>query len=285
MNVEELFTLSPHGADTYVGVGPRYPWGGLYGGQIVAQALRAAAATVEPELVPHSLRAYFIRRGDHTEPVRYEVDRIRNGKSFCTRRVVARQAIGAVLNLEASFQRLEPSVEIEAMQMSADLPHPAELEQTSWTSMFDRAMIPPDQLPSEGFSGVGRAAMWTKINDPIGDDPLLHWCALAYMSDDLPCDAVIQAHPIGHEPKAEREDALMVASLDHTIWFHRPFRADQWHLYDMACHSFVGSRGLSIGHVFTAGGVHVATVAQEVLMRDRRAQRADLSPGGGTVAR
>ncbi|MEO6123458.1 MAG: acyl-CoA thioesterase domain-containing protein [Ilumatobacteraceae bacterium] len=272
MNIEELFTLAPHGADTFVGVGPQYPWGGLFGGQIVAQALRAAAATVEPELVPHSLRAYFIRRGDHTEPVRYEVDRIRNGKSFCTRRVVARQAIGAVLNLEASFQRPEPSVEVEAVHMAGELPRPDQLTHSSWSSMFDRATVPADQLSSDTVSGVGRAAMWARINGPIGDDPLIHWCALAYMSDDLPCDAVIGAHPVGLEPKEDRDQALMVASLDHTIWFHRPFRADEWHVYDMTCHSFVASRGLTIGHVFTESGVHVATVAQEVLMRDQRAR-------------
>lgn len=279
MNVEALFNLSPHGPDTFVGVGPQYPWGGLYGGQIVAQALRAAAATVEPDLFPHSLRAYFIRRGDHTEPVRYEVDRIRNGKSFCTRRVVARQAIGAVLNLEASFQRTEPSVEVEAMRMASDVPHPDRLEQSSWSSLFDRAMISPAQLSSENMSGVGRAAMWARMNGPIGDDPLIHWCALAYMSDDLPCEAVIGSHPIGLEPKADRDDALMIASLDHTIWFHRQFRADEWHLYDMTCHSFVGSRGLSIGHVFSIDGTHVATIAQEVLMRDSRARSViDRSP-------
>ena len=100
-----MFELQCHGADTYVGEGPAYPWGGLYGGQIVAQALRAAAATVPNELSPHSLRAYFIRRGDDHDPVRYAVDRIRYGRSFATRRVVARQAVGAILNLEASFQR------------------------------------------------------------------------------------------------------------------------------------------------------------------------------------
>src|SRR5213079_217350 len=111
MNFAMMMNLEPHGPDTFVGIGPKYPWGGLYGGQIVAQALRAAASTVDPEgdVTPHSLRAYFIRRGDHTEPVRYEVDRIRNGRSFSTRRVVARQAIGAILNLEASFQKAEPS--------------------------------------------------------------------------------------------------------------------------------------------------------------------------------
>src|SRR6187402_2356349 len=109
MDFETMMTLEQHGPDTYVGTGPRYPWGGLYGGQIVAQALRAACASVEDDMVVHSLRAYFIRRGDHAEPVRYEVDRIRNGRSFSTRRVVARQAVGAILNLEASYQRAEAS--------------------------------------------------------------------------------------------------------------------------------------------------------------------------------
>ena len=102
-----MFDLEQHGPDTFVGQGPQYPWGGLYGGQIVAQALRAAAFSVEPTYLAHSIRAYFIRRGDHHEPVRYEVDRIRNGRSFTTRRVVARQAIGAILNAECSFQRAE----------------------------------------------------------------------------------------------------------------------------------------------------------------------------------
>src|SRR4249919_3679576 len=107
-----MFELSPHGTDTYVGAGPRYPWGGLYGGQIVAQALQAATATVDPQFAVHSLRAYFIRRGDHAEPVRYEVDRIRNGRTFCTRRVVARQSVGAILNLEASYQAPEDADDI-----------------------------------------------------------------------------------------------------------------------------------------------------------------------------
>ena len=114
-----MFDLVQHGADTYVGTGPRYPWGGLYGGQIVAQALRAASATVDQSQVVHSLRAYFIRRGDHTEPVRYEVDRIRNGRSFATRRVVARQAVGAILNLEASYQTAEDSAVVRPTAIPA----------------------------------------------------------------------------------------------------------------------------------------------------------------------
>jgi acyl-CoA thioesterase II len=112
-----MFDLQSHGPDTFVGEGPRYPSGGLYGGQIVAQALRTAAFTVDTEFAPHSIRAQFIRGGDHTEPVRYEVDRIRNGRSFLTRRVVARQAVGAILNAECSFQRSERSASMQAVEM------------------------------------------------------------------------------------------------------------------------------------------------------------------------
>lgn len=119
-----MFDLEPHGPDTYVGTGPRYPWGGLYGGQIVAQALRAATETVDADFEPHSIRAYFIRRGDHAEPVRYEVDRIRNGRSFVTRRVVARQATGAILNAECSYQRPEPTTDYQTFDRP-EVPVPA----------------------------------------------------------------------------------------------------------------------------------------------------------------
>ena len=122
MNLIEILDLAPHGPDTFVGAGPHYPWGGLYGGQIVAQALQAATSTVDPQFVVHSLRAYFIRRGDHSEPVRYEVDRIRNGRSFCTRRVVARQSVGAILNLEASYHAPEEAADIETVAIPPDVP-------------------------------------------------------------------------------------------------------------------------------------------------------------------
>lgn len=134
-----MFDLQRHGADTYVGEGPEYPWGGLYGGQIVAQALRAAANTVAEGLTPHSLRAYFIRRGDQHEPVRYEVDRIRNGRSFATRRVVARQAVGAILNLEASFQREEESPAVQSIAMP-EVRGPDDLAETAWSGRFAGAM-------------------------------------------------------------------------------------------------------------------------------------------------
>ena len=270
MNLAEILHLEPHGPDTFVGTGPRYPWGGLYGGQIVAQALIAAAATVEDELEVHSLRAYFIRRGDHDEPVRYEVDRIRNGRSFATRRVVARQAVGAILNLEASFHRSEPSATVDAVHAEAGISPPTSLTSTSWSPAFDRAFLPAHELPAARRVGAGRAAAWLRVSDAIPTHQLAHRAALAFMSDDLPTDAVIRAHPVGDEPEDVRERVLFTASLDHTIWFHRDVRADEWHLHDFTCHGFVGGRGLSIGHVFGADGAHIATVAQEVLLRDRR---------------
>jgi acyl-CoA thioesterase-2 len=271
MQLAEILDLADHGSDVFVGSGPRYPWGGLYGGQIVAQALVAASRTVPEEMAVHSLRAYFIRRGDHEEPVRYEVDRIRNGRSFTTRRVVARQAVGAILNLEASFQRAESSADVETVAAPPDLPSPEVLEQSSWTSVFSRAFIPAERLgTSPGRDGLGRSTAWLRVDQPVGDAPAVHAAALAYLSDDLPTDAVVLAHPVRSESREVLDQVLFSASLDHTIWFHRDLRADQWHLHDFTCHTFVGGRGLALGHVFRSDGTHVATVAQEVLLRDTR---------------
>ena len=283
-----MFELSAHGPDVHVGIGPQYPWGGLYGGQIVAQALRAATLSVDDGLEPHSIRAYFIRRGDASEPVRYEVDRIRNGRSFATRRVVARQAVGAILNAESSFQRPEASVELQTVEMP-DVPPPDALEQESWSPAFERAVVPPDRVIDSRRDGAGRAVAWMKVTEPIGDPAnpaaqLLHRCWLAFVSDDLPTDAVYQTHPMsqrtvhttnpgdndGGSGDGGSGDHMFAASLDHTVWFHRDLAADHWHLHDFSCLHFVGGRGLALGHIFSPEGVHVATVAQEVLMRDTR---------------
>ncbi|MCU0267959.1 MAG: thioesterase family protein [Acidimicrobiales bacterium] len=273
MELRDILTLTDHGPDTFVGSGPRYPWGGLYGGQIVAQALLASATTVDPGLDVHSVRAYFIRRGDHDQPVRYEVDRIRDGRSFCTRRVVARQAVGAILNLEASFQAHEDGPDLENVAPPVGLPRPDEVESGSWSPVFERRFVPADLLGDTDRSGAGRAAAWLKVLEEVGDDRLRNAVALAYLSDDLPTDAVVRAHPLGREPHEVLEKVMFSASLDHTIWFHRPMRADAWHLHDFTCQTFVGGRGLATGHVFTEEGTHVATIAQEVLLRDNRARR------------
>jgi acyl-CoA thioesterase II len=263
-----MFDLQSHGADTFVGIGPRYPWGGLFGGQIVGQSLRAAAATVEADQQVHSLRAYFIRPGDHTEPIRFEVDRIRNGRSFSTRRVVARQAIGAILNLEASFQKPEKTADLQTIPMDPSVPKPDELAGDAWSEAFDRRSVPDGVLADETRTGTGRSAAWMRVTSPLTDEDLLHRCWLAYMSDDMPTHTVRQAHPDFSGTRGT--EIAFAASLDHTIWFHRPLRADEWHLYDFSCHGFIGGRGLAIGHVYTANGTHVATVAQEVLIRDAR---------------
>jgi acyl-CoA thioesterase-2 len=253
----EMMALEPHGPDTFVGVGPRYPWGGLYGGQIVAQGLRAAGLTVEPMFHVHSLHAYFIRRGDHTEPIRFEVDRVRNGRSFVTRRVIARQAVGAILSMSASFQVQEDAPEVQVAQLP-DVPAPGETPPSEqWSQIFERRFTP---LHDER----GRANGWLRMHEQLEDDPLIHACALAYESDDLPTDAARSLRP------DLADEDIYGTSLDHAVWFHRPARADDWLCHDLVCHGLMSSRGLSVGHVFTADGVHVASVSQEVLLRRAR---------------
>ncbi|MHB1130467.1 MAG: acyl-CoA thioesterase [Ilumatobacteraceae bacterium] len=265
VNLHQLFDLVAHGGDVYVGEGLEYPWGGLYGGHIVAQALRAASFTVDDDMVPHSLRAYFIRRGDNKQPVRYEVDRIRNGKSFTTRRVVARQDDGAILNLEASFQRYEESNDVTTVGIQHDLPSPETIDESSWSTFLERRTLAPDAVGGQHRDGSGRVAAWMRVKDSLGDSELLNRCALAYLSDDLPFESVMRAVP--ELQKASDEGRRFSASLDHTVWFHRPIRAHEWHLYEMSCHTFVGGRGLTHGYVFGADGTHVATVSQETLVR------------------
>jgi len=263
MDFATMMNLESHGPDTFVGIGPKYPWGGLYGGQIVAQALRAATLTVEPQFRVHSLHAYFIRRGDHEEPIRFEVDRIRNGRSFVTRSVVARQSIGAILNMSASFQVDEPAPDMQ-IAVPPDVPLPEPQSTQRWMSMFERYFAPRGE-------GKGRAIGWLRMLDEVGDDPALHACALAYMSDDLPTDAVVALlFPDRVPGEWDGPHNFWTASLDHAIWFHRPVRADEWQLQDFTCHGLISSRGVSIGHVFDTGGVHLATISQEVLLRELR---------------
>lgn len=262
---QTLMALESHGPDVYVGIGPAYPWGGLYGGQVVAQALRAACFTIADGYFPHSLHAYFIRAGDTEEPTRFEVDRIRNGRSFLTRRVVARQSGGPILNLSASFQIREPEQSDTQTQKRPDVPEPEALEPDEWGPILARRSIPVE-------SGVAHAAAWLKIAQQIGDDPILQACGLAYASDDIPTEAASLAHPSRPDPYHDAEsydDVFVGASLDHAIWFHRPGRHDDWVLHDFEGHGVTGARGLGVGQVYARDGVHLATVAQEVLIREK----------------
>ncbi len=242
----------------FIGQTPPYSWGRVYGGQVVAQALRAAAATVRSDHFVHSLHAYFVLGGKPQEPILYDVDRLREGRSFTTRRVVARQSGGAILNLDASFQRSEPEVDIQETLLPADTPAAESLTSHEWSGFGDVREVP--HTP-----GVARSRIWMRVPEDLGDDPVLQACALAYLSDHNPLDAVLLSHP-----KGVAWDEMMTASLDHNIWFQRATRADDWVLFDMRGNGLVNARGIATGSAYGANGVHAATVVQEGLVRSPR---------------
>jgi acyl-CoA thioesterase II len=258
-----LFDLEPIKPDAWVGTGPDLGWGRIYGGQIVAQALRAACSTVEPDRRPHSLHAYFIRAGDEHQPVLFEVDRVRDGRSFATRQVVAYQSSGAILNLIASFQADEADApDVQTARPPEGVPAPEDVPSAPTDLMFDHRVVRRSD---------GGALVWLRPNGDLGDDPVVHACALAYLSDEDPLGVAVAAHPLSGQ-----WESMMAASLDHAIWFHRPVRSDQWLLFDLAGGGIGNARGLAVARVFTAEGIHVATVAQEGLGRAlRRPQLAE----------
>lgn len=262
LDLTRVFELEPHGPDTYVGESPPYPWGRIYGGLVVAQALWAATDTVRPEHAVHSLHAYFILGGDLSEPVRYEVDRVRNGRSFTTRRVVARQSGGAILTLACSFQAAEPGPGTQSAVFPGDVPAPEDLSAEIDAGLELREVKAPPSPPG--------LRAWTRFPEPLPDDPRLHACGLAYLSDVNAVGAIGASAPELIPKGSTWEESIMSASLDHALWFHRPARADAWVLLDMVGHGVIGSRGLATGQVFSAEGTHVATIAQEGLMRQRR---------------
>jgi acyl-CoA thioesterase II len=260
----ELLELEFHGPDTYVGIAANYPWmGRLFGGQVLAQGLRAAAHTVDEGRPPHSLHAYFIRPGTPDEPIRYEVERLRNGRSFSTRQVVARQSGGAILNLSVSFQVAEAEADVQLATVPEDTlsPDHPDVVDTGWGRMLDRRAVPARQ---------GWAATWIRLRADLGDDPVLQACGLVFMSDAAPTSAARSSHPESSLDRRGDRSLFIGASLDHAIWFHRPCRVDQWHWFDMDSHGLVGGRGLVTGNVLSIDGTHVATVAQEVMLRRRR---------------
>ena len=261
LDLSRVFELEPHGPDTYVGESPRYEWGRIYGGLVVAQALCAATQTVRPEHGVHSLHAYFILTGDVGEPVRYEVDRVRNGRSFTTRRVVARQSAGAILTLECSFQKEEPGPDTQSAEMPADVPRPETL-----TPIFDAGI---ERCDFERKHETPRSMTWARFPGKLGPSQALHCCALAYLSDMNPMDAIVASRPGGPAPGQAWNEGWMAVSIDHAIWFHRPVRADDWLLLDLSGHGLIRTRGLATGLVFDSQGSHVATIAQEGLLRTR----------------
>ena len=247
----------------------------VFGGQVAGQALVAAGRTVEPERHVHSLHAYFLRPGDPEVPIVYEVDRIRDGRSFTTRRVVAVQHGRAIFNLSASFQIVEPGMEHQGVM--PDAPDPESLP--TMDERFEAAGIPRDPFWSrprpidvrhtappawlrEGSPPEAQQMVWMRADGRLGDDPLLHVCLVTYASDMTLLDSVLMANGLSWQ-----SGKINGASLDHAMWFHRPFRADDWLLYVQESPTSAGARGLSRGDLWTRDGRHVVSVVQEGLLR------------------
>jgi acyl-CoA thioesterase II len=280
--VDELLSildLEPLEHNLYRGRSPQVGWQRVFGGQVIGQALVAACRTVDGRR-PHSLQAYFLLGGDPKVPIVYEVDRLRDGRSFTTRRVKAIQHGQAIFAMSASFHRDEPGFDHQAVM--PDVPKPEDLPSDAEMRAGILPQMPPpvrayyererpiELRPVEFDRYVSREPreprfnVWIRATGRLPDDPAIHRCVLAYASDMTLLDSALVAHG-----RTVFERSIQAASLDHALWFHRPFRADDWLLYVQDSPSAAGARGFSRGLIFTRTGTLVASVAQEGLIRDR----------------
>jgi len=276
----ELLDLERIEENIFRGESSRTRWQRAFGGQVAGQALVAAGRTVDPDRHVHSLHSYFIRPGDSEAPIVYEVDRVRDGRSFTTRRVTAIQHGRAIFALSASFQLQQPGIEHQP-QMPPDTPAPEDvptiderLAQTdSATAQYFLSMPRPIELryveppqwqvpPPPARTGLNR--VWMRANGRLPDDPLLHVCVLTYASDMTLLDSVLTRHGL-----VAGKDVTAMASLDHAMWFQRPFRADEWFLYASKSPTAAGGRGLASGRFFDQSGRHLVSVVQEGMIRVR----------------
>ena len=271
----QLLDLEPIEVNIFRGNSPTVKRQRVFGGQVAGQALVAAARTVEPGFHVHSLHAYFLRPGDTTVPILYEVDRIRDGKSFLTRRVVAIQHGRPIFNLSASFHIEEEGFDHQE-PLPDGVPDPLSLPdfKERWKDWADfmgddyERDRPIDMRNCDWVPGDRKKALpphqrvWLRADGVLPDDPVLHACIVTYASDMTLLDTTVLPHAVG-----AMEDNLFMASLDHAMWFHRPFRADDWLLYDQASPSASGGRGFARGSIFTQEGALAVSVVQEGLLR------------------
>jgi acyl-CoA thioesterase-2 len=275
----EILNLEQLELNLFRGLSPQSRWQRVFGGQVIGQALVAATRTVEAWPV-HSLHAYFLLGGDPKVPIIFEVDRIRDGKSFTTRRVVAIQHGHAIFSMSVSFHREEPGFSHQAEMPKVpgpdELPSEQQIRENIMPMMpepvrrYYESERPIELRPVEYGRYLSREHrsphfhVWIRATAPLPADPAIHQCVLAYASDMTLLDTSLIPH--GQTVFNKR---IQAASLDHALWFHRPFRADEWLLYAQDTPNASGSRGLSRGLIFSRDGKLVASVAQEGLIRDR----------------
>jgi acyl-CoA thioesterase-2 len=276
-----ILDLEPLELNLFRGRSPQVGWQRVFGGQVIGQALVAAYRTVEGR-VPHSMHAYFLLPGDPKVPIIYEVNRIRDGKSFTTRSVVAIQHGHPIFSMSVSFHNDEKASFDHQAQMPdvarpEELPSEAEMRQRILPMMPDPVRRyyerdrPIELRPVEygRYLGEkfqdGRFHVWIRATERLPDDPAIHQCVLAYASDMTLLDTALVPHG-----RTLFEKEFMAASLDHALWLHRPFRADDWLLYSQDGPNLHGARGFARGLIFTRDGTLVASVAQEGLVRERR---------------
>ena len=275
----ELLSLEVIDTNLFRGRQPDTDRQRVFGGQVAAQALIAGVKTVDPAFRVHSLHSYFLRPGDTAVPIVYDVEQLRDGRSFATRRVVARQHGRPIFFLTANFQREEEGFEHQDAMPDVAPPEEgldfAELARSrggaenesfvrEWAALDVRYLGNSRRGLPEDPDHPARARLWIRVNGQLSDDPLEHLATFTYASDMTLLGATLVPHGVNISTTG-----LQPASLDHAVWFHRPFRADEWWLYDQYSPSASGARGLALARVFTQDGRLVATVAQEGLIRMR----------------
>lgn len=284
-----LLDLEPLEDDLFRGRQPDTERQRVFGGQVAAQALAAASHTAPAETAAHSLHAYFLRPGDTTVPIVYDVERIRDGRSFATRRVVARQHGAPIFFMTASFHH--PEIGFDHQDVMPEVPGPDECptlgdlfrkitgrsEDQSWErewAALDVRYAGDSRRGGELDSAnePARARIWLRADGELPADPMTNACVLAYASDLTLLGVSLVPHRV-----LVVSPQVQPASLDHAMWFHRPFRTDEWLLYDQHSPSASSARGFALGRVFASDGTLVASVAQEGLIRPLGALREGLS--------